>query len=671
MKLRNIFTMLAAALAFVFVGCQEEERFLEAVQVSQSFVAIPVTGNTVEVTVDAAAEWAIAGVPEWLTVNPATGGAGKTVVSFTAAATTATNEAILELTCAGETQLITVLQMAEKVEIPLSTCAQVNAGEDGVVYRVKGAVTSIANTQYGNWYLQDETGSVYIYGTLYEGATQQFTKLGLEVGDIVTVEGPRKDYNGTIELVDVTVIEIEKSLIKVEEVAPETSTLPLEGGEFAVTLTAKGDGVKVSVPEEAQSWVSVTGVSTSGTTSVVTFNVAKNEGGAREVELSFTTSSKGVDYTVTAALKQEGSIVDVTVEEFLAKEVGTALFRLTGKVSNIANTTYGNFDLVDATGTVLVYGLTNNGAIGSNDKTFESLGIKEGDIVTIVGTRADYKGTAQVGGTAYLVKHETYTEATVAEFIAKEVGDAWYKLSGTVTNLKTGNYGNFDLVDETGSVYVYGLTVAPVASNDQSFPKLGIKEGDKVTLIGKRAEYKGTIQVGGPAYYISHEAAGSEEPEQPAEPETPATGNVLSLTNAEICAAMTSSETSYQDYTIESASGVWTVNASKNKDNTFLQCRGKKGAYIKTPAFDKEIKYVTLHFSEAKSVYADNVFCVFPSTWTAPTEDAAYPEDGNVGRAVTDGSYTLKIPVNAGNKQVSISIIRTNAYYIDHIDVEF
>jgi hypothetical protein len=134
---------------------------------------------------------------------------------------------------------------------------------------------------------------------------------------------------------------------------------------------------------------------------------------------------------------------------------------------------------------------------------------------------------------------------------------------------------------------------------------------------------------------------------------------------------MTSSETSYQDYTIESASGVWTVNASKNKDNTFLQCRGKKGAYIKTPAFDKEIKYVTLHFSEAKSVYKDNVFCVFPSTWTAPTEDAAYPEDGNVGRAVTDGSYSLKIPVNAGNKQVSISIIRTNAYYIDHIDVEF
>ena len=81
MKLRNIFTMLAAALAFAFVGCQEEERFLEEVQVSKSFVAIPVTGGSVEVTVDAAADWAIAGVPEWLTVSPASGAAGKRIHS--------------------------------------------------------------------------------------------------------------------------------------------------------------------------------------------------------------------------------------------------------------------------------------------------------------------------------------------------------------------------------------------------------------------------------------------------------------------------------------------------------------------------------------------------------------------------------------------------------------
>lgn len=81
---------------------------------------------------------------------------------------------------------------------------------------------------------------------------------------------------------------------------------------------------------------------------------------------------------------------------------------------------------------------------------------------------------------------------------------------------------------------------------------------------------------------------------------------------------------------------------------------------------------MTIHFSEAKSAYANNTYCAFPATWTAPAEDAAYPEDGNVGKAVTDGSYSLTIPVNAGNKQVCISITGgTYTYYLDHIDVEF
>jgi hypothetical protein len=157
--------------------------------------------------------------------------------------------------------------------------------------------------------------------------------------------------------------------------------------------------------------------------------------------------------------------------------------------------------------------------------------------------------------------------------------------------------------------------------------------------------------------------------DQNAAPEAP---SVMTLTNDEILAAMTATDFSYADYTIESASGAWTVNASRNKDNTFLQCRGKKGSYIKTPAFDRDIKSVTIHFTTAKSVYADNIYCAFPATWTAPTEDAAYTEDGNIGKAVTvKDSYSLTIPVAAGNKQVCISIIGTYSYYLDHIDVQF
>lgn len=93
----------------------------------------------------------------------------------------------------------------------INTCADVIAGEDGVTFRIKGECTEIKNTTFGNWMLKDATGEVYIYGTLdAEGKIKNFGSLGIEVGDIVTVEGPKKTYNTTVELVDVTVIAIEK-----------------------------------------------------------------------------------------------------------------------------------------------------------------------------------------------------------------------------------------------------------------------------------------------------------------------------------------------------------------------------------------------------------------------------------------------------------------------------
>ena len=504
MKLRHIFTALAAA-ALAFVGCQQEEKFLEEVQVSKSLIGLPIEGGSEEITVTAADKWEITGIPEWLTVAPVSGEAGETVVKFSAEASEENKEAVLHLNCGVVSQVITVFQMAEKVEIPLSTCAEVNNnGVDGKVYRVKGTCTSIANTQYGNWYLTDDTGTVYIYGTLYNGATQQFTKLGLEVGDIVTVEGPRKNYNGTIELVDVTVIEIEKSLLKLEKMI--STPLPLEGGVATALLTVKAGEFSVEIPEDA-SWLTAGEPTKVGDLTCVELTAAPNEGGARKTTVTFKTVVDGKEYIAPADIEQFGAIAAVTVADFLAAPEGTALYELTGIVKNLANTTYGNFDLVDATGSVYVYGLTNNGAIGSNDKKFAEIGINEGDVITIIGTRTSYKETPQVGGTAYLKEHVVAAKpATVTEFLAESKG-TWCKVTGTIANLVNETYGNFDLVGEDGaSVYVYGLTTSFVAKNDKSFANLGLKEGDIVTLVGKRDSYNDQDQVGGPAYYISHEA---------------------------------------------------------------------------------------------------------------------------------------------------------------------
>lgn len=514
MKLRNIFTALIASMALMFVGCQEEERFLDEVKVSQSYVTIPAEGGQVEITVNTIDNWEITGIPEWLTVSPTTGTAGESKVTFSAGAATATNEALLYLNCAGASQAINVLQLTEKVELPISTCAEVVAGEDGVVYRVKGTVTSIANTTYGNWYLEDETGSVYIYGTLYEGAEKQFEKIGIEVGDIVIVEGPRKDYSGTIELVNVTVIDIEKSLIKVDEVSPEDALLPIEGGEFTVSLTCKGEGVSVVIPEDAKSWLTLSGVSLSGTTAVVKFVAAVNELGDRSTELVFITEKDGVEYKAVTSLSQTGSIIEATAAEINAAEDGETLYRLTGYISGDKGSEYGNIYIKDATGEVYVYGVLD---AEGNSKQWFNMGIKQGDIVTVIAPKTSYNGAPQLKN-ATIEKHIPVTDKTVAEFLAaEESGDVYYRLTGAVSGLAdAGIYGNIYVTDESGeSVYVYGLLSGwggPKKEFQTLVETTGLAEGDIITIVGVRSSYNDVPQVGS-AFYVSHEPGEAPVPE--------------------------------------------------------------------------------------------------------------------------------------------------------------
>ena len=509
MKLRYIFSALAAA-ALAFVGCQEEERFLDELQVSQSIIALPIEGGQAVIDVTAVDNWEITDIPEWVTVSPATGAAGTTQVVFSAAEGKETREAILYINVRDVQQVLNVMQMAEKVELPFTDCQTVlKENIAGKNYKCKGTITDLTNyDKYGCFYINDGTATVYVYGSMNP------TQFKPEVGDIISFEGPWTSY-GNFD--DVTILSLEKSLIKLEKVLPSTP-LPLEGGVATALLTVKEGDVTVEIPEADQAWLSAGEPAAIGGMTSIELTAAPNEGGARTSTVTFKVNVGGKDYIAMADIEQLGAIAAVSVADFLAAAEGTSLYKLTGVVKNIANTTYGNFDLVDATGSVYVYGLTNAGAVGANDKSFASLGINEGDVVTIIGTRASYKGTAQVGGTAYLVSHDVAaTQITVADFLAKSKDSSVrYKLTGKITNLKTGNYGNFHLQDETGSVYVYGLTTSLVAKNDQSFPKLGLKEGDVVTIVGTRDRYDNAKvenekdQVGGPAYYVSHEAGAGD-----------------------------------------------------------------------------------------------------------------------------------------------------------------
>lgn len=120
--------------------------------------------------------------------------------------------------------------------------------------------------------------------------------------------------------------------------------------------------------------------------------------------VSFTESTGGDE----PSTKPE-SLVKVTVAEFLAAEESTdTWYELTGEITSIvADNAYGNLYVNDGTGEVYIYGLTN-GWVGYNDKSFDSIGLKAGDTVTLGTLRGSYNGSPQGGGSsvpAYYISH--------------------------------------------------------------------------------------------------------------------------------------------------------------------------------------------------------------------------------------------------------------------------
>jgi len=497
MKIKNIFAALFAVLA-ITVGCQVEgDHYLSEVQVSSSYVAISMDGGSTSITVDATAGWSISGAPSWLTISPASGSAGSSSVTFSADATLDGRVAEVELSCDGKIQNINVIQGLAVVSS--ATCAEVIAGPESKTYKVTGICTAIANTNYGNWYLTDDTGTIYIYGTVNASGSYAWSSFNIEVGDEVTVQGPKTVYNGTVELVDATFISVNKSLIKVEEIDPEDALLPVEGGDFKVTLTNKGEGVYVEIPENAKSWLSISSVSGN----VVTFTAAPNEGGDRETTLVFKTKKSGKEYSTEQLLSQKGSIIQCTVADFLAAAVGNTQYRLTGVITSVANANYGNVYIRDWSGETYVYGIGKKGDFGN-------LGLKVGDIVTLVGKRAEYKGSPQMGSGQY-ESHIAVSEISIADFLAQEDNkNVYYMVTGTVDEIANATYGNLYLNDGNGNrVYVYGCYPGWGASGDNRkgfLATAGIEVGDSLTMIGYKDTYKGTIELCGGVYF-SHAKA--------------------------------------------------------------------------------------------------------------------------------------------------------------------
>lgn len=195
------------------------------------------------------------------------------------------------------------------------------------------------------------------------------------------------------------------------------------------------------------------------------------------------TPDPGADYT-----KAESK----TVAEFIAAANKSTYYKLKGTVSKF-NPTYCSFDLTDETGTIYVYSVADKSAWSA---------VKDGGIVEIAGLY-DYfatKSQHEVVKAQFLSFSEATTpveivNATVAEFIAAEKSvTKKYRVAGTITEIQNPTYGNLKLKDDTGEVLIYGVKKDKDAANT-SFSELGAEVGDKLTVVGFRDEYSGTIEM--------------------------------------------------------------------------------------------------------------------------------------------------------------------------------
>ena len=88
-----------------------------------------------------------------------------------------------------------------------------------------------------------------------------------------------------------------------------------------------------------------------------------------------------------------GEAKHISISDFLSKKDTETTYELTGVVQNIQNTTYGNFDLVEGDAKIYIYGLLDK---DGNAKNFASLGISEGDEVTLTGVYSEFNNSPQI-----------------------------------------------------------------------------------------------------------------------------------------------------------------------------------------------------------------------------------------------------------------------------------
>ena len=232
----------------------------------------------------------------------------------------------------------------------------------------------------------------------------------------------------------------------------------------------------------------------SKTPTEVKITVTENTAANRTASVEFYTGVATAMLTIVQAGPDGDSdgVEALTVQQFIDKADKSNYYRLTGTVSRFSSE-YCSFDLTDATGTIYVYSVSEASKAEWVNK------IKNGGTVTLQGQYDFYSSKNQHEVVNAIIESYTpgeeqtvITDATVAQFISTASANIYYRLTGTVSDFKTGNnsgrdWMQFNLTDDTGSILVYGFENGQY---EQWASK--IKNNGIVKLVGTYQLYNGT-----------------------------------------------------------------------------------------------------------------------------------------------------------------------------------
>ncbi|MCR5841446.1 MAG: DNA/RNA non-specific endonuclease [Bacteroidales bacterium] len=198
MKVKPFIFLLA--LGAVLSACSKPA----SLSVFSSSLQIAFSGGEAQISFITNQDWSVSSSQPWLTLSPESGSGSESSqrVMITVSENPGESERSADVTVrAGEMSQVVHVTQSGMPRLSISEFLSKKADKN-TWYKLTGQIASIANESYGNFYITDDTGYVYVYGLCEKQVStndQSFSKLKLKAGDTVTMMTLRSEHNGTPE----------------------------------------------------------------------------------------------------------------------------------------------------------------------------------------------------------------------------------------------------------------------------------------------------------------------------------------------------------------------------------------------------------------------------------------------------------------------------------------